>query len=336
VENGVLIFQKPFYLLFLLLLPVFIVFRRIGILRTVSIALPLCSWNGAPPERHTWIYLLHRISQTALAAAFIGIIAAIAEPVLQTTESMYAGTGQALMFVIDSSPSMAAQDIGMQTRFDAAKHIIRQFVERYQGDSFGLTAVGSTAAVLIPPTIDRQTFLNRLDRLQIGEFGDGTALGMGLASAVLHLTQYVTVPSHIILFTDGDNNTGEIHPRTAADIIKHKKIGFSIIGMGRSGYAPVKYFDPIQKKEISGTLRTVLNETGLQQIARYGNGRYYSAQSPELASDILGRLMEKIPAAAPLLTVQKTRHLDGAFAAAALIVFGAAWIIRRIGMQTIL
>ena len=114
MENGVLIFQKPFYLLFLLLLPVFIVFRRIGILRTVSIALPLCSWNGAPPERYTWIYLLHRISQTALAAAFIGIIAAIAEPVLQTTESMYAGTGHALMFVIDSSPSMAAQDIGRQ------------------------------------------------------------------------------------------------------------------------------------------------------------------------------------------------------------------------------
>ena len=158
---------------------------------------------------------------------------------------------------------------------------------------------------------------------------------MGLASAVLHLTQYSAIPSHIILFTDGDNNTGEVHPRAAADIIKHKKIGFYIIGLGKSGYAPVKYIDPIQKKEISGTLNTVFNEAELQKIAGYGNGRYFSAQSPELLTDIFNRFIQKIPATPPSMTIRKYAYLDGLFLLIAMSCAAGAWLLRRIGMQAV-
>ena len=328
-------FQRPFLFLLLLLLPAFILLRRLRWLPAVSLLLPLGNWNGFIPEKNLRVYTLHRLSQYAVAAAFIFTVAALAEPVRQTAEPMYSGSGQALMFVIDSSPSMAAQDMGMQTRLEAAKQIIQSFVEKYAGDSFGLTALGSTAAVLIPPTIDQHTFLTRLNKLQAGEFGDGTAIGMGLASAVLHLTQYSAVPSHIILFTDGDNNTGEVHPRAAADIIKHKKIGFYIIGMGKSGYAPVKYFDPIKKKEISGTLNTVFNEAELQKIARYGNGRYYSAKSPELLTEIFNQFTKMIPATPPLLTVRKYYYLDRMFLLIAMGLSTAAWLLRRVRMQAV-
>ena len=331
-----LTFQRPLFFLLLLLLPACAFLRRIRLLSAISLRLPLGNWNGVIPEKNIRVYAMHRLSQYTLTAAFILTVAALAEPVRQVSEPMYSGSGQALMFVIDSSPSMAAQDMGMQTRLEAAKNIIRSFVEKYEGDSFGLTALGSTAAVLIPPTIDRYAFLNRLDQLHVGEFGDGTAIGMGLAAAVLHLTQYSAVPSHIILFTDGDNNTGEVHPRAAADIIKHKKIGFYIIGLGKSGYAPVKYFDPIQKKEISGTLNTVFNQFELQKIAQYGNGRYFSAKSPELLTDIFNQFTKKIPATPPLLTVRKLHYLDRTFLLIVMILSASAWLFRRIGMQTVL
>lgn len=330
-----LTFQHPLFFLLLLLLPVFIFLRRLGVLRAVSLSLPLGNWNGLILEKNIRVYALHRLSQYILAAAFVFAVAALAEPVRQVAEPMYSGSGQALMFVIDSSPSMAAQDMGMMTRLEAAKNIIRSFVERYEGDSFGLTALGSTAAVLIPPTIDRYAFLSRLDSLQAGEFGDGTAIGMGLASAVLHLTQHSAIPSHIILFTDGDNNTGEVHPRAAADIIKHKKIGFYIIGLGKSGYAPIKYFDPIQKKEISGTLHTLFDEAELQKIARYGNGYYFSAKSPEILTDIFNRFTKKIPATPPSFTMQKLYYLDTVFVLLAIGSSAAAWFLRRIGMQAV-
>ena len=328
-------FQRPFVFLLLLLLPAFALLRRIGRLQAVSLSLPLGNWNGFVPEKKYAVYLVHRISQYALACAFLLTVSALADPVRQTAEPMYSGAGQALMFVLDCSPSMAAQDMGMQTRFEAAKRIIHAFVENYAGDSFGLTALGSSAAVLIPPTIDQQTFLTRLDQLQIGELGDGTALGMGLASAVLHLTQYAAIPSYIILFTDGDNNTGEVHPRAAADIIKHKQIGFSIIGLGKSGYAPVKYFDPLQNKEISGTLHTVFDESELQKIARYGNGRYFSAKSPEILTEIFTQFTKKIPATLPSMTVRKYYALDRTFILIAMGLAAAAWLLRRLFMQAV-
>ena len=328
-------FQRPLFFLLLFLLPAFVLLRRAGKLQAVSIVLPLGNWNGFIPEKNLQVYFIHRLSQYVLAAAFVFAVAALAEPVRQTSEAMYSGSGQALMFVIDTSPSMAAQDMGTETRLEAAKRIIKSFAEKYEGDSLGLTALGSSAAVLIPPTIDRHTFLTRLDQLQVGELGDGTAIGMGLASAVLHLTQYSPGASHIILFTDGDNNTGEVHPRAAADIIKHKQIGFYVIGLGRSGYAPVSYFDPIQKKMISGTLNTVFNEVELQKIARYGNGRYFSAKSPEVLTEIFNRFTEKIPATQPSFTVQKRYHLDRTFVMIAMALSAAAWLLRRIGMQAV-
>ncbi|EPF46770.1 hypothetical protein HMPREF1222_01347 [Treponema vincentii F0403] len=328
-------FQRPLFFLLLFLLPAFVLLRRAGKLQAVSIVLPLGNWNGFMPEKNLQVYFIHRLSQYVLAAAFVFAVAALAEPVRQTSEAMYSSSGQALMFVIDTSPSMAAQDMGTETRLEAAKRIIKSFAEKYEGDSLGLTALGSSAAVLIPPTIDRHTFLTRLDQLQVGELGDGTAIGMGLASAVLHLTQYSTLPSHIILFTDGDNNTGEVHPRAAADIIKHKKIGFYIIGLGKSGYAPVKYIEPIQKKEISGTLNTVFNETELQKIARYGNGRYFSAKSPELLTDIFNRFIQKIPATPPAMTMRKQVYLDNLFLLIAMGCAAGAWLLRRFGMQAV-
>lgn len=329
-------FQRPLSFFLLFLLPVFLLLRRIGILHTLSLPLPLGNWNGVPIDKILWVYTLHRLSQYMLIAAFTFTVVSLAEPVRQTSNALYAQAGQALMFVVDTSPSMAAQDMGGLPRLEAAKQIIKSFAQKYSGDLLGLTALGSSAAVLIPPTIDTDTFLSRLDSLHIGEFGDGTAIGMGLASAVLHLTQHTALPSHILLFTDGDNNTGEIHPRTAADIIKHKKIGFYVIGLGKSGYAAVKYIDPIQKKEVSGTLHTIFNAAELKKIAEYGEGSYFSAQSPAALTDIFNTFLQKTPVTSPALTIHKHVPLSGLFLFIAMGCAASSWLMRRVGMQTAL
>ena len=102
----------------------------------------------------------------------------------------------------------------------------------------------------------------------------------------------------------------------------------------RSRYG-VKYIDAIQKKEISGTLNTVFNEAELQKIAGYGNGRYFSAQSPELLTDIFNRFIQKIPATPPSMTIRKYAYLDGLFLLIAMSCAVGAWLLRRIGMQAV-
>ena len=139
-------FQRPLFFLLLFLLPAFVLLRRTGKVRAVSIVLPLGNWNGFVPEKNLQVYFMHRISQYVLAGAFVFAVAALAEPVRQTSEAMYSGSGQALMFVIDTSPSMAAQDMGTETRLEAAKQIIKSFAEKYEGDSLGV----------LPPCLFRQ------------------------------------------------------------------------------------------------------------------------------------------------------------------------------------
>ena len=123
------------------------------------------------------------------------------------------------MFLLDISPSMAAKDMSGETRIAAAKKIIRKFVAKYPGDSFGLTALSSSAALILPPTIDHKVFLSRLDSLSIGELGNGTAIGMGLAVSSAYMTRTKLNSSYIVLLTDGENNTGEINPKTAAKVL---------------------------------------------------------------------------------------------------------------------
>ncbi|MGP1576649.1 MAG: vWA domain-containing protein [Treponema sp.] len=328
--------QYPQFFLLLLLLPLYFALKRYGLGKTPALPLPLGNWNGLEPEKHTVTYFFYYISYSFLLLCVVLVITALTEPVYITHRPMYTGHGNAIMFVIDTSPSIAAQDMGSQTRLEVAKQTIRRFTEAYSGDSFGLTAFGSTAAVLIPPTIDTKTFLSRLDSLQAGELGEGTAIGMGLAAAVLHITQYTTIPAAIVLLTDGDNNAGEIPPHLAAEMICHKHIGFYVVGLGKSGYAPIRYFDPIQKKNISGTLHSTFDESELKKLAQTGNGRYFSAHSPEMLQDIFKRLEEKIPASQPVFTKQKMYYLESLCYAAALCAAAISWSIRRLGMKAVL
>ena len=328
--------QYPQFFLLLLILPISFVLKRYGITKTPALSLPLGNWNGIEPEKHTGTYFLYYISSFFLLFCFVLAVTALTEPVYITHKPLYTEDGNAFMFVIDTSPSIAAQDMGSQTRLAAAKQTIRLFTETYTGDSFGLTAFGSTAAVLIPPTMDKKTFLDRLDSLQAGELGEGTAIGMGLAAAVLHVTQYTAVPAAIVLLTDGDNNAGEIPPHLAAEMIRRKHIGFYVIGLGKSGYAPVRYVDPIQKKEISGTLYSTFDESELKKLAQIGKGRYFPARSPEMLRDIFKQLEENIPASQPLFTKQKIYYAESFCYAAALCAAALSWTIRRLGMRAVL
>lgn len=97
-------------------------------------------------------------------------------------------------------------------------------------------------------------FLSRLDSLSIGELGDGTAIGMGLAVSSAYMTRTKLNSSYIVLLTDGENNTGEINPKTAAKVLVNKNIGFYVIGIGSSGYTTLEYTDRKTGKTYSGSI----------------------------------------------------------------------------------
>src|SRR5690606_17002202 len=77
-----------------------------------------------------------------------------------------------------------------------------------------------------------------LEDVKNGLIQDGTAIGMGLATAVNRLKESEAKSKVIILLTDGENNAGQVDPLTAAQLAEEFGIRAYTIGVGTKGVAP--------------------------------------------------------------------------------------------------
>ncbi|HPW86712.1 MAG TPA: VWA domain-containing protein, partial [Chitinophagales bacterium] len=87
-------------------------------------------------------------------------------------------------------------------------------------DRIGLVVFSGESFTQCPITIDHQVLLNLFKDIKSGMVEDGTAIGMGLATAVARLKESKSKTKVIILMTDGVNNMGYIDPYTAIQIAK--------------------------------------------------------------------------------------------------------------------
>jgi Ca-activated chloride channel family protein len=102
---------------------------------------------------------------------------------------------------------------------------------------------------------------------------DGTAVGMGLASAANMLRTSTKPTRIIILLTDGANNAGSIDPRTAARSIAALGMRVYTIGMGKTGFVPI----PIDDLGNTRIIESDLDEEVLSNIASLTGGVYFRA-----------------------------------------------------------
>jgi Ca-activated chloride channel family protein len=217
---------------------------------------------------------------------------AAAGPVRISTETVWLNRGADIIFVVDVSPSMAARDMENQNRFDTARELIRAFALSRPADALGLVAVGNDAALLLPPTIDRRSLFARLETLHIGELGDGTALGMGLALGALHLKDSAAPRKSVILITDGENNAGNLHPETAAALLPEQAVSLWVIGVGSGGEVPIDYVDPFTKVRRSGAFDSRFDPETLKAIAQKGEGVYIGAPTAAAFTQAFTRIHE--------------------------------------------
>jgi Ca-activated chloride channel family protein len=250
------------------------------------------------------------------------LAAGAAGPVSKTTETFWLNQGADILFVLDTSPSMAGIDMDGKSRFDAARHLIRAFAESRPADAIGLTAVGSDAALLLPPTADREALFSRLETLGIAELGDGTALGMGIAVAALHLEKSAAPRRAVVLVTDGENNAGAVHPETAAALLPGRGISLWVIGIGSSGEVPIDYVDPVTRMRRTGAFESRFHPENLAALCRAGEGTYIPAPSAEALAAAFSRLSgeEMVVGRSGLFTRRKPCHVPVLISALALLM----------------
>src|SRR5438045_7189458 len=112
------------------------------------------------------------------------MIVALARPQRVTKMASNDRYGIDIVIALDASGSMAAEDFRPRNRFAVAKELIGDFIARRQDDRIGIVIFGARAATRVPITYDRDVAQAILDKAQVGENGDGTAIGSAIATAV--------------------------------------------------------------------------------------------------------------------------------------------------------
>jgi Ca-activated chloride channel family protein len=279
-----------------------------------------------PPHR---VEFLIRIGHFLELIGAFSLFIALAGPMFISSEIVWLNRGADILFVMDISPSMAGIDMNGRSRFDLARTLVRDFAEDRPSDAIGLVAVGTEAGLLVPPTVDRGALFSRLETLRIAELGDGTALGMGLAIAALHLRNSAAPRRAAVLLTDGENNTGAVHPETAAAVLHSVGVSLWVIGVGSSGEIPIDYVDPLTRIRRTGTFDSRFDPEALRASAGSGGGVYIAAPSAETLSAAFSRVneAEMIPGRSGLMN--RTSGFQGPFIVAGLILFCAVRFFRR-------
>jgi len=162
-------------------------------------------------------------------------------------------------------------------RLEAAKNVAMEFISGREYDRMGLVVFAGEAFTQCPLTTDRAVLLNLFKDIQSGMIQDGTAIGNGLATAVARLKDSEAISRVVILLTDGENNSGEIAPLTAAEIAKTFGIRVYTIGVGSIGTAPYPVQTPygIQLRD----MEVKIDENLMREIATITGGQYFRATS---------------------------------------------------------
>jgi Ca-activated chloride channel family protein len=275
-------FERPLLAVLAILSPFVLTAMRHWTQAAFSLHLSLGPPGGKSFSPSLSWHIFIRIMRIMEIGAVSLLLFAAAGPLVITRDLVWLDRGGDIIFVVDCSPSMAALDMDGENRFDTAKNLARNFVVNRPADAAGLIAVGNEAALLIPPTIDHTVFLDRLFALQVGELGDGTALGMGIALAALHLEHSQAPQKAVILITDGENNAGSVHPAAAAEQLLAEGISFYVIGVGSKGdNILIDYIDPVSKVRRTGKFESRFNGDALENLAKIGGGQYLAAPSAD-------------------------------------------------------
>lgn len=297
--------------------------------RRSSLPLPLGVDGGDSFDSPVNADLLVLISRLAELVGVLALAVAASGPVALTFDTLWLDRGADVIFVLDASPSMSARDFGDKSRFEIAKELISEFAASRPADAVGLAAIGADAALLVPPTTDRRVFEDRLASLRIAELGDGTAIGLGLSVAALHLRSSGAVRAAAVLITDGENNAGPVHPETAAATLAATGARLYVVGVGRQGEVPVDYVDPATGTRRSGLMESRYDPRKLKAIAAAGGGTFIPAASTEALAAAFRTVDAAESVAVASLRRRREVPLYAVFAATGFVLFIFGRLLRR-------
>ncbi|MDP4223853.1 MAG: VWA domain-containing protein [Bacteroidota bacterium] len=275
-------FANPAFLWLLLAVPAMIAFYVLKQHRA-SAALRMPGLQPFENAGSTFRNYLRHVLFAFRAIIVTLLIIILARPQSVSNFKNVSTEGIDIVMTLDISGSMLARDF-KPDRLEAAKNVATEFISGRPYDRIGLVVFSGESFTQCPLTTDHAVLVNLLREIQSGMIEDGTAIGMGLATAVNRIKDSQARSKVIILLTDGINNMGEIAPATAADIAKTYNVRVYTVGVGTRGMAPYPVQTPFGTQ--FQNMPVEIDEGILREIASKTGGMYFRATDNATLSEI--------------------------------------------------
>ncbi len=274
MKIGAYILQDPWILWFLLAIPLYLIYYfSVVVKRTGKVS--SSTFHAVPGSRSWWLHLPLFFSAMALALLLFGL----ARPQLDIESEKFIeeyAEGIDIVIAFDASSSMLATDF-KPNRLEASKEVAKEFVAGRKNDRIGLVVYEGESFTQCPLTSDKEVMLKLFQEVETGMIEGGTAIGMGLATAVNRLRESEARSKVIVLLTDGVNTHGKIHPVSAAEIANEFGIRVYTIGVGTNGQARSPVAIDHMGNYVFDYVEVEIDEPVLKEIAEITEGKYFRA-----------------------------------------------------------
>lgn len=265
--------------------------------------------------------------------AVLLLVVVLARPQSSSSWQDVTTEGIDIVMAIDISGSMLAEDF-KPNRLEAAKKVAANFIGNRPNDRLGLVIFAGESFTQSPLTTDHSVILNIFKDVQSGMLEDGTAIGMGLATSVKRLKDSEAISKVVILLTDGENNSGNIAPATAAEIAKEFGVRVYTIGVGTRGKAPMPYTDPFGRR-LHQDVDVKINEELLTRIATMTGGKYFRATDNKSLEAVYAEIDQLERSKIDVTEYRKRKEEFPPFAIAALLLLGCELLLKQTILRSI-
>jgi len=206
-----------------------------------------------------------KLKAALVVAGALFIVSALIEPKWGVYWPVVHRKGRDIIFVLDTSRSMLAED-ATPNRLERARNAIIDLVDKLReshGDRIGLVTFAGNASVKCPLTLDYAFFTQMLKETDTRtQARGGTMIGDAIRKALQAFDDKVKNFKDIILITDGEDH--ESYPVDAARAAESAGISIHTVGLGDPDGARI----PVNE----GGRRTFLTHDGTPVMTKLGEG----------------------------------------------------------------
>ncbi|WP_100613859.1 vWA domain-containing protein [Confluentibacter citreus] len=274
----------------------------------ILIFLMLQIWKYRTQKKFADKQLLNRLSPnksvfksilkiSVLCLAFACLAMALVNPKIGTKLETIKREGVDIVFAIDVSKSMLAEDIA-PNRLDKSKQLVTQIINNLASDRIGIIAYAAKAFPQLPITTDyaaAKMFLNNMNTDMMSS--QGTAINEAIKLSQTYFDDDEQTNKVLIIISDGEDHSEEAV--AMAEAASEEGIRIFTIGVGdvKGGPIPEKKNGIIlnYKKDNDGqTVITKLNEETLQDIADVANGAYINGKNTSDVVKNIGDILNQM------------------------------------------